>query len=723
MKKLANRILGITLSVTIAVTSIPMPAQAYWDTSGETQPTSIRTSEKGTVEVEDDWETVYPYGAFLFDNSEAVITEGGDEITIPLYRLGGTSGRATAYLVYAPVVTYLTEDRVSYGSAAGRDDVEINIEDTMPIAAYQAVGKDPEPERSSVKIKEAAYTGEDAEEGDKLLSVSASADSYQWYVRYEGSWEKAEGAVHSDFVVPGDLIEDLDFRCVFMKDGQAYSTDTFKGETYVRPEPEELGEMPKDLDLKPDQTFTALSMDQENPYNATVFSMTFAEGEWKKEIRIKAPDNDSAQPMRFGTFTIADHLGGDVYTDASIVTLQVLDNDESAPYSIDFVETEVNADRAEGIAIVKLKRNGGGQDAITVDYDTVDGTAKAGRDYEAVSGSAVFYADVDEVTIEIPLMAGRDDGEALTFEVKLGEMKGDNKGLCTLTEESATVSITGTGSGKVTEPEGSGMTAEIPGIMSIEEGSEEVEDDAPVIGKEVVIPEEEIIHGEIAGFDDGDVYDYDGGDGEIQPLKTYNYGEISFKGNNGGSYWSDKAYIAGNAQNDIAPGWQTGGASGNGWQIKSDDDASANWNFDYMPQMYQAFYGNFSYDAALDNGWHLKSGWAYGGAQLTTTDAHRPLSSISSDPQYSTSGFLGIKRHLSFTTGGTINKSWDIKSNVKGIKLSITKRTNKSRYDVYSKINTGYLTRRILDPYVKRRRKRRRQCGHRAFGSSYLKGG
>ena len=155
--KALKKILGITLSAALAVTSIPVPANAYWDTSEETQPTTIRTSQKGTVAVEDDWETEYPYGAFLFDNSDAVVNEGGDEIRVPVYRLGGTSGRATAYIVYAPVVTNLTEDIVAYGSAAGIDDVEIGIEDPMPIASYQPVGKADEPERSSVKIEEEEY--------------------------------------------------------------------------------------------------------------------------------------------------------------------------------------------------------------------------------------------------------------------------------------------------------------------------------------------------------------------------------------------------------------------------------------------------------------------------------------------------------------------------------------------------------------------------------------
>ena len=68
--------------------------------------------------------------------------------------------------------------------------------------------------------------------------------------------------------------------------------------------PEVLEEIPADLDLNPAPSYTALEMDPENPYLGYVFTVTFAEDEWVKEIRVRAPEDDEAEPVKGGYFTI-----------------------------------------------------------------------------------------------------------------------------------------------------------------------------------------------------------------------------------------------------------------------------------------------------------------------------------------------------------------------------------------------------------------------------------
>ena len=152
-----KRTISIALCAAMLAASIPVNSEAHWDTGDKEKPVSISTREDGTVEVEDSWEETYPYGAFLFDNSESAVTEGGNEVTIPLYRLGGTKGRVTAYVAYAPVVAIMGNETPAYGLAAGSDDVQISVENPLPIAQYQAVGKDADPDPSDTAIKEAEY--------------------------------------------------------------------------------------------------------------------------------------------------------------------------------------------------------------------------------------------------------------------------------------------------------------------------------------------------------------------------------------------------------------------------------------------------------------------------------------------------------------------------------------------------------------------------------------
>ena len=71
---------------------------------------------------------------------------------IKLYRLGGSQGRATAFVNYNPSVMQLDEDRFSYANAAGSNDVYILVEDALPIARCQPIGRPAEPEQTDAAL-------------------------------------------------------------------------------------------------------------------------------------------------------------------------------------------------------------------------------------------------------------------------------------------------------------------------------------------------------------------------------------------------------------------------------------------------------------------------------------------------------------------------------------------------------------------------------------------
>ena len=718
MKKFWKRWISGLVAAALVTTNIPVQTFAQTETDESGKPTSIRTSEGGEVQVEESWEEAYPYGAFLFSNSDAALTEGGEEISIPIYRLGGNSGRATAYVVYAPVVMQLTEEITAYASAAGSDDVEIAVEDALPIAAYQPLGKDPDPEPSEVRILEKAAVGDEAQPDDRVLYLSESAEGCRWQVLSDGRWETVEDATDAELVLSEEFLKEYDFRCVFTKDGQSFCTYSLKGEAYVRPEEEVLPDMPGDLNLNPEKTFTQVEKDAENPYAAKIFQVTFADGEWVKEIRVKATENDKAQPLRFGTFTILDHYGGEIFTSASTVSMRLTDNDIlDEPYTIGFEEMEITADKSEGTAVLKLRREGGGQELVTVDYKTVDGTAEAGKDYESVSGTAVFYADINEVTINVPLLlGGAGDGEPLSFSLALGEVKGDANGLCTLTEQEAVVHLTNVTAAQDSqkpadaseegEASGDDLTNEavagtpkeaaalpenaLPygGIADAFRQGSGASGAEPLTGRQVVTSEEELLHGKISG--------YEGIRSGGGPFRSFNYGQITFNQAHGGNYWDDKVYIAGQSPNALT-GWKGGEADGSGWIIKSDDNAQANLAISNMSTLYSNFYGKFEFNARLDNGWHFTNGWAYGWAGLTKEGGDGWYQTVSSDPKFSADGFLNTDRHLNYKTGGTIDTSLDMATKVKAVSLQISKHENKARENVFSKVTKAYLTRRVFN--------------------------
>jgi hypothetical protein len=671
-----------------------VPAQAFAaeQIAVVEKPETITTASGESIPVEDSWEEEYPYGVFLFIEGEANIAEGGEEASIMLYRLGGTQGRASAYVYYNPTTVQLDEDRVSFATAAGCGDVYITVEDTLPIAQYQPIGKLPEPEATEAKLRSAPYAGADAQTGDRVLTVDAAAERWQWYVLSDSEWQIVEGATGAEFVVGEDMLEAYDFRCVFTTNGVRYCTDSLGGAAYEKAPEEDLPKQPRDLDLHPAQSFSPLEMDPENPYDGYVFEVTFADGEWVKEIRVSAPEDEEAEPVKLGTFTLVDHLGGDILSEGATLTLTVQDNDAPEPFTIGFAEDRYEADKAEGSAYVRLKRTGGNQTMVTVDYATADGTATAGRDYQTVTGTAAFYAGVDEAVIEIPLI---DDGTAgdgpCVFRLKLGEVKGDSEGLCTLgrTETEVVVTNSGTGGAKnLVTMLFDGEAVDASGSVSVAEVAAPVSGTV-VTGEAVEIPEEELLRGEIAGFDAP-------APDEAQ-LMTYNYGEITFSGNHSGNYWGDTASVAGQASNDIT-GWSGGSASGKGWEIKSKSPASATLTIPYMAQMYSGFSGSFEFNAKVASSWDLflyGMEYVYGHAAVVTK-AGKSHGAESSSPKITKDG---VEKEIIYYTEGSFSTAWGIGDSdpVTGLKLML------SRYDshdadnqVYSRITSGTLTRRAL---------------------------
>ena len=100
---------------------------SYTDTNGNTQP------------VDESWEETFPYGAFAFETSGLALSEGESGV-IKVYRLGGTTGRATAYLTYEPVLLQDENGGAVYDYAVSANDVAIQVEEPLPRARYDAVG-------------------------------------------------------------------------------------------------------------------------------------------------------------------------------------------------------------------------------------------------------------------------------------------------------------------------------------------------------------------------------------------------------------------------------------------------------------------------------------------------------------------------------------------------------------------------------------------------------
>ncbi len=448
MKSTSVKILSMLLSF-LMLFQVAQPALAYRDADGaETASQAAEEivlvdSEGNTTEIDESWDEAYPFGAFSF-NVTAVEASEGDDTVVTVYRLGGTNGRATAYITYSPLLVPNEDGSAYYGYALSGDDVTIEVENPLPVAEYQPVGKLPAPEAGDAAI----VVGTDDE--GYVLSLSVEAEAYQWQVRYGGRWIDVGGDNGATLPMDGEYLDEYDFRCVYTVNGERYCTASLSGEAYEKEPEEVLKEMPADIELNPEPTFTALELiDPDDMYSGWIFSLTFAEGEWKKEIHIHANTDDAVECIEGATFMIAYTDGGEVYSGSETLLYHLNDVNESNPSTVGFTVETVDADKADGSVKLIVRREGGVERPVTVEYSTEDGTAKAGTDYVAASGTLMLYGNVTELPITVQLI---DDqiayDEARTFSVKISGLKGDDN--CALTTDAATVSLVNSGTGDAT---------------------------------------------------------------------------------------------------------------------------------------------------------------------------------------------------------------------------------------------------------------------------------
>ena len=415
-------------------------------TASESEDKITLTDSDGNVtEPDESWETTFPYGAFAFERSGLAVKEGESGV-IKVYRLGGTAGRATAYIKYQPSLTKDENGEAIYDFAISAGDVVVSVEEPQPAAKYQPVGKEPDPQET-----DAAVTAEEGEDGWTLSVDVENADSYAWQVSENGGvWNDLDGA--DTAVLPADaeaLDESYDYRCVYTADGVRYCTDSLRGTEYVRAAEEELAPMPEDIDLAAEPVYTPLELtaEGEDPYSAWLFELVFADGEWVKELHIDALSDELAEAAEAATFTIVGCDGGAVLDASSTLLLRIEDTNEPEPSTLGFTAELVEADKAEGFATVMIRRVGGKSRPVTVKYATADDTAVAGTDYAYAEGTLLFYGGIDELPVRVELI---DDGEVsedpVRFYIELSELQGDDG--CTLELSRAAVDLTNSGTGE-----------------------------------------------------------------------------------------------------------------------------------------------------------------------------------------------------------------------------------------------------------------------------------
>ena len=166
-------------------------------------------------------------------------------------------------------------------------------------------------------------------------------------------------------------------------------------------------------------------------YTSTVGTLRFAAGETRQTIAVPTLEDATAEETEGFTVQLRDPAGATVADGTATGT--ITDDDEPPGLSIDDAPAVREGESAA--FVVRLSAASGA--AVTVAYETMDGTAAAGFDYVATEGTLRFAAGETRQTIAVPTLEDATAEETEGFTVQLRDPAG-----ATVADGTATGTIT-----------------------------------------------------------------------------------------------------------------------------------------------------------------------------------------------------------------------------------------------------------------------------------------
>lgn len=160
-------------------------------------------------------------------------------------------------------------------------------------------------------------------------------------------------------------------------------------------------------------------------YVANSGTLNFADGVTSQTITIAISEDDLDEVDENFTVSISNATGGASLGSTTMSTVTILDNDEPpvpGTFEISPVGPSVNEDA--NTVTLTVNRTGGSDGAVTVDFTTADGSANAGSDYVATSGTLNFADGVTSQTITVSINDDDLDENNETFTVTISNPTG-----------------------------------------------------------------------------------------------------------------------------------------------------------------------------------------------------------------------------------------------------------------------------------------------------------
>jgi len=164
-------------------------------------------------------------------------------------------------------------------------------------------------------------------------------------------------------------------------------------------------------------------------YTATSGTLTFTEGVITQTITIPLVDDTLVEGNETFKVNISKPTGGASLGATTSNTVTIIENDVPQPGALAFSVATWSVNESEGTTMLTVTRTGGSDGIVTVEYNTVSGTATASNpgaisDYTSATGTLTFAAGVTSQTIMLTIVDDTLVEGNETFKVNLSTPTG-----------------------------------------------------------------------------------------------------------------------------------------------------------------------------------------------------------------------------------------------------------------------------------------------------------
>ena len=152
-------------------------------------------------------------------------------------------------------------------------------------------------------------------------------------------------------------------------------------------------------------------------YTARSGTLVFQPGQQAKTIDVPVSDDTRQEGNETFTVSLSSPQNATLRKEVGTATIEDNDGTDLPTLAIDDVEVSEGG----GNAVFSVIRSGQTTETVTVEYETLDGTASAGFDYVTKEGTLTFLANETSKTIEVAVLDDSDVEGDETFRVRLAD--------------------------------------------------------------------------------------------------------------------------------------------------------------------------------------------------------------------------------------------------------------------------------------------------------------